>query len=115
MLTQKQQSIIAYLHQASKGVINITQLHAQDIIDLATANNKNINARVEMYQYNNVYRRYDHLQTIPISQEKINTAILESVKHRPVEQFIKYEMYNNNNESEGKIYTIDACFFDKIK
>lgn len=112
--TKAQAAVISYLQQISKGVINISQLHAQEIIELVQQKTNTIDARAEMYQYNNAYKRYDHLRTILVSNETIDKAIKEAVKHRPIEQFIKYELFNSNNELEGNIYTVDACFFDKI-
>lgn len=112
--TQAQQAIINYLHTVSKGVINISQQHAQDIIDLAQQQQQIVNARAEMYQYNNAHKRYDRLRTIKLTDLQINDAILQSVRTRPAEQFIKYELFNSSNLLQGSIYTVDASLFDKI-
>lgn len=111
-MTSRQQTIINYITAISKGLVCISAQHADDIIGIVNSNDLMVGAKVNMYQWNNSFKRYDFLRTLITSEDKVAKFIELALAKRPVEMRIKYECYNSQCDFQGCIYTSDASIFD---
>ena len=103
-----EQKIICYLGKVSKGQVNLTTHHAIKIIELV------LNAqqcRVMLYRYNYQQKSWELMLTINTDIETINQAILNSLKNKPVDNFYRYDLYNEMNELQGYIYSVNPSLF----
>lgn len=100
--------IIEHLYTASQGLIKITKDQANDIINLVT-NYRPAYAVKSRYAQGN---RIEVVRTITTTLEAINEAILNALESGPTHGFYKYDLYNDKQELQGSIFTINPNLFD---
>lgn len=103
-----EQRIINYLNNISKGKVSLKQNQAAAIIDLV------LNAaacRVILYRYSLIKGDWEVMRTVTTDQETIDRVMQESLKHKPVQDQYRYDLYNEVNELQGYIYSLNSVLF----
>lgn len=101
-----EQEIIAYIKTVTGGLVALTPKHANIIVSIALRQDV---PKVILFRYG--IKAWEKVRTLATTQEAIDAAIKEAIKHRPVEGFYKYDCFNKDGQFEGTIYTVNPNLF----
>jgi hypothetical protein len=104
---QTTQKIIDLVNRRTKGLVKITPLMAQEIINIVISGGETPFVKLYRYEING----WKLHRQIPTSQDTIDREIRTALKAQPVDHFYKYECFNQNGELEGNIFSTNANLF----
>lgn len=107
-----EQMIKDYLKQVSKGIINLSHQQTRELINIIIDNRHLQSVPVaKLYRYNAVNDSWIFLYSVKTTNEIINKTIIEQLQLGPVYKFYCWELYNENGELQGKIFTVKNQLF----
>ena len=100
-----EQKIISYLHSATKGIVKICPATAAHIIDMVLEPGK---CKVIFRRYHNQQSNYETIRVTEVSAAIIDSLLKDALENKPVEMFYRYDLYNEINELQGYIYSLNS-------
>lgn len=107
-MTPVQKNIISYISHVTGGMVTMQQKHAAEIIKIVQSQRS---AYVVLYSFNGNTSQYDKVRRIETNVQKINDEIKKALAGKLWEGFYKYICYNNDEEIEGTIYSLNPDLF----
>lgn len=101
-------SIQNYVKERTKGLVKLSIDDCSNIINMVMEQKKPF---VKLLRFNGQNGSWEHMRNIETTQEKIDMEIKKSINHAPVLECYKFELYNENGQIEGTIFTINPTLF----
>lgn len=103
------QQLTDHIFKISKGILKLTPKGVDEIIEIVKADGRIAHAM--LFRHNSSNNTWEKVKKTYTTEEKINSAILAALDKKPVENFYKFECYNDAGELEGTIYTANSSLF----
>lgn len=113
-MTTTQQAVKQYIQKVSNGVLNITEKHCSDLINLIVSNvHSKRDGVAKLFKLNAMSNSHTLFLTRSVSDEVIKTEIVKALENGiPQTQYLyMWECYNSAGEFEGRIFTMNCDLF----
>lgn len=106
----KHAAIINYLHLATKGLVNITENMATEVIRLVQQAPAKT-AYVKLYQFNGITGTYVPMRGLPVTMGAINEVLQKLEGKQQVYQFYKWNCLDDKGAVVAEIFTTNCDLF----
>ena len=101
-----EQKIIDYIGKISRGLAKLQTHHAAAIIDMVLQADS---CRVLLQRYNMNKQLWETMRTVNTNPAAIDQLISDSLKRQPVQHCYRYSLYNEANELQGYIFSLNPA------
>lgn len=106
-----EQAIKDYLYKISKGVITLKHQQAREIINIISGTPIDKKAIAKLYRHNPGRNTWEYLYFAYTTNNRIKEVIIKALEDGPIYGVYMWELYNEDGELEGMIYTIKNQLF----
>jgi len=103
-----EQKIISYLGQITQGKVKLSPHIAARLIDIVLNSG---HCRVILHRYSYLKKAWEVMLTINTTAEQQAAVLQQSLLHKPADNFYRYDLYNEANELQGYIYSLNPELF----
>lgn len=104
-----QQKVAAYIHSISRGAVNLSPRQIDDLIELATSNDRYL---IRKYKYNYRSGGYEALEQIQVLEEQANRIIAKVPAKGQPEKWFRYDVFNAQGSHVTTLYSLNPHLFN---